>query len=37
MPRIAHIHTAERWADIAKRDWTGYLAARVVDQGRIER
>ena len=32
-----HIHTAERWADIAKRDWTGYLAARVVDQGRIER
>jgi integrase len=31
-----HIHTAERWADIAKRDWTSYLAARVADQGRIE-
>jgi hypothetical protein len=26
-----HITTAERWAHLAKRDWTAYIAERVTD------
>ncbi|WP_439678454.1 XRE family transcriptional regulator [Embleya sp. MST-111070] len=31
-----HITTAVRWAEIARRDWTHYLAARDLDLDRIE-
>jgi hypothetical protein len=31
-----HINTAVRWADIARRDWTHYLAARDLDLDAIE-
>jgi hypothetical protein len=29
-----HVNTAVRWVTYARRDWTGYLAARAADPGK---